>query len=163
MGKEIEMAQKRILVVYHSQEKGNTRRMAELVAEGCRQAGGVSVETVNVNERRVDIDEAEKADAYALGSPDYFSYMAGGLKQFFDDIMLASWHGRKVLEKPYVAFATHGGGGSGIKSVENLAKATKLVQAADSVTCKGAPESDQDKEKSIQLGRSLAEFLAKRK
>ena len=70
---------KRILIVYHSQEKGNTRKMAELVAEGCRQVSGVEVELVNVNERRVSMDAAEQADGYALGCPDYFSYMAGGL------------------------------------------------------------------------------------
>ena len=30
-----------ILVVYHSQQRGNTRKMAELVAEGCRAVPGV--------------------------------------------------------------------------------------------------------------------------
>ena len=81
---------KRILIVYHSQEKGNTRKMAELVAAGCRQVKGVEVELVNTNDTRVSLDAAEAADAYALGSPDYYSYMAGGLKMFFDDLCLAS-------------------------------------------------------------------------
>ena len=150
---------KNILIVYHSQEKGNTRRMAELVARGCRQVKGVTVQSVNVNETRVDMAAAENADGYALGSPDYFSYMAGGLKQFFDDILLASWSGRKTLEKPYVAFLTHGGGGKAIESIEKLAKATKLVRVADSVSCSGAPQSEQDVKRSIQLGRALAEHV----
>ena len=72
---------KTILVVYHSQEKGNTHRMAELVAQGCREVEGVDVRMINVNEQRVDMDAAEQADAYALGSPDYFSYVAGNLDQ----------------------------------------------------------------------------------
>ena len=53
---------KHILIVYHSQEKGNTHRMAELVAEGCRQVAGVEVEMVNVNERRVDMAVAAEGD-----------------------------------------------------------------------------------------------------
>lgn len=150
---------KRILIVYHSQEKGNTRRMAELVAEGCRQVDGVEVELVNVNEGRVDMDAAERADGYALGSPDYFSYMAGGLKQFFDDLLIASNAGRNVKGKPHVVFLTHGGGGHAIESVEKLAKATKLIKVADSAVCKGAPEAEEDVKKSIQLGRTLAEHL----
>ena len=151
---------KHILIVYHSQEKGNTRRMAELVAEGCRQVAGVDVEMVNVNERRVDMTIAARADAYALGSPDYFTYMAGGLKQFFDDLCLAKRAGQKVDDKPYVAFLTHGGGGGGIRSVEELAKAMKLTQVAPSVTCQGAP-AGAAAEQSIALGRALAERVTR--
>ena len=150
---------KRILIVYHSQEKGNTRKMAELVAKGCRSVGGVEVELVNVNESRVDVAAAERADGYALGSPDYFTYMAGGLKQFFDDLCLASWAGRKVKGKPYVAFLTHGGGGGAIESVEKLAKAMELVQVAPSVVSKGAPAGALV-EKSVELGKALAGHVA---
>lgn len=149
---------KRILIVYHSQEKGNTRQMAELVAEGCGQVEGVEVEMVNVNEARVDMEAAEQADAYALGTPDYFTYMAGGLKQFFDDLCLASWAGREVKEKPYVAFVTHGGGGGAIESVEKLAGSMALAKVADSVVCKGAP-SGPTAEESIALGKALAEHV----
>ena len=151
---------KRILVVYHSQEKGNTRKMAELVAKGCRQVKDVEVELVNTNEARASVEAAEKADGYALGSPDYYSYMAGGLKTFFDDLCLASWSQRKVTYKPYVAFVTHGGGGSAINSIESLARSLKLEQAAPSVLCQGEPAGEAI-EKAVSLGRALAEFVAK--
>ncbi len=146
---------KRILIVYHSQQKGNTRQMAELVAKGCRDVSGVEVELVNVNESRVDMVAAERADAYALGSPDYFTYMAGGLKQFFDDLYIADLAGRKVKGKPYVAFLTHGGGGGAIASIEKLAEALELVKVAPSVVCQGAPTGDAV-DQSIQLGKALA-------
>jgi len=149
---------KRILIVYHSQEKGNTRKMAELVAKGCREVAGVQVELVNTHETRASVEAAEKADAYALGSPDYYSYMAGGLKMFFDDLCLASWARRDVTHKPYVAFLTHGGGGSAINSIESLARSLKLEQAAPSVVCQGAPAGEAV-EKCIQLGRTLAECV----
>jgi len=149
----------RIYLVYHSQEKGNTRRMAELVAEGCRQVPGTTVTLVNVNERRASMDEAEAADGYALGSPDYFSYMAGGLKQFFDDLCIADWAGRKVTGKPYVAFLTHGGGGSAIHSIEKVASDLKLEKAAESQTCRGAPSAAVAR-KAAELGRKIAERCA---
>ena len=150
---------KTILVVYHSQEKGNTRKMAELVAEGCRSVDGVDVSLVNVNEERISMDLAEVADAYALGSPDYFSYVAGNVKQFFDDLLLASWQGKKTIEKPYVGFVTHGGGGVALESLDRLARGAKLVQVTPSIACKGAPETDDDVWASKRLGRALAEYI----
>jgi len=150
---------KHILVVYHSQEKGNTRAMAELVAKGCREVAGVEVELVPVFNQRADMDAVARADGLALGSPDYFTYMAGGLKQFFDDMCLADWAGKTVKNKPYVAFVTHGGGGGAIRSIDDLAKAMKLVQAAPSLTCKGAP-SGELVQQSIGLGRALAQKVA---
>lgn len=146
---------KHILVVYHSQEKGNTRKMAELVAEGCRSVKGVTVEVVDVNTARVDIPAVEKADGLALGSPDYFSYVAGGVKQFFDDVCLASWAGRAVKAKPYVGFITHGGGGAASKSLESLAKALEFQPVAPVLLSKGAP-SGPLVEQSRELGRLLA-------
>lgn len=152
---------KHILIVYHSQEKGNTRRMAELVAEGCRLVPGVAVELVNVNETRVEMTLAAQADGYALGSPDYYSYMAGGLKQFFDDLCLAAWANQPVTGKPYVAFLTHGGGGAAIASIEKLASDMKLTQVAPSVVCRDAP-SGAAIEQSRQLGKALAEAVVSR-
>jgi multimeric flavodoxin WrbA len=151
------------MIVYHSQERGNTRKMADLVAKGCRQVKGVRVSSVNVNESRVDLDAAEGADAYALGSPDYFTYMAGGLKQFFDDILLASWRGRKVINKPYVAFETHGGGGGAIKSIEKLARASRLKRVADSVICRGGSEDPKDAKNAVALGKALARHVVRAK
>ena len=152
---------KRILIAYHSQQYGNTTKMAELVAQGCREVEGVEVDLVNLNECRACIDAVEQADGYALGSPDYFTYMAGGLKQFFDDIYIADQaEGRKVKGKPYVAFLTHGGGGGAIDSVEKLAQSMSLVQAADSAVSKGAPVGAAVEE-SIALGRALAEAVSR--
>jgi NAD(P)H dehydrogenase (quinone) len=101
-----------ILVLYHSQEHGNTRLMAEAVAEGAKSAGA-SVELFNTNQGRLDMEAFRAADAAAFGSPDYYSYIAGGLKVFLDD-----WHIAKqakaagLMGKPYGLFYSHGGGGA---------------------------------------------------
>ena len=150
---------KLILVVYHSQEKGNTRRLAEMVADGCRQPG-TRVELVNVHDQRVDMHLAEQADAYALGSPDYYSYMAGGLKQFFDDLCIASWAGQQVTGKPCVLFLTHGGGGEAIHSLEHCAREMTLMQVAAPIICRGAPDPETCAA-ARYLGRTLAEAVLK--
>jgi flavorubredoxin len=100
-----------ILVLYHSQEYGNTAAMAAAVGEGAR-AAGAEVTLVNTNEQRLDVEQYRRFDAVAFGSPDYFSYIAGGLKVFLDDWYIARKSNRQGLEnKPYGLFYSHGGGG----------------------------------------------------
>lgn len=147
---------KQILVVFHSQEKGNTAELANLVAQGCYEVAGVEVSLHNTNDGRVDMHRLEEADGLALGTPDYFTYMAGGLKSFFDDAVLAMWAGGSIKGKPCIAFCTHGGGGGAIHSVETLIKDLGWELVAPSVVCKGAP-SGHAVLQAIDLGRSLAE------
>lgn len=162
-GKNVQMLEgadmKRILVVYHSQEYGNTAKMAELVARGCQQVSGVEVEMINTNNSRVNMETAEQADGFAIGSPDYFSYVAGGVKQFFDDLYIAALAGKNVKGKPCVLFMTHGGGGKGIAGLESLARAMNLEIIAPSVTCQGAPGGDASQQ-GIELGKLLAERIS---
>jgi NAD(P)H dehydrogenase (quinone) len=90
-----------ILILYHSQEYGNTAAMAQAVAEGAR-AAGASVTLINTNEERLDLERYRLFDTVAFGSPDYWSYIAGGLKVFLDDWYLAWKSNRRGLEdKPY--------------------------------------------------------------
>ena len=72
----------KVIVIYHSQQYGHTREIAEALADGAREAGA-RVETINTNEQRVTLEELLSADAVALGTPDYYSYVAGTLKTFF--------------------------------------------------------------------------------
>jgi len=153
---------KTVLIVYHSQEVGNTRRAAKLVAKGCAGVPGVKVRAYNVHRERVPIGAVERADGLALGSPDYFSYVAGGLKQFFDDLKIAEWAGRKVTGKPCVCFLTHGGGGAGIRSLEYLAGHAGLERIAKSLVCEGPPKG-RAAEKAVALGRALADAVLREK
>ena len=74
-----------LLVLYHSQDFGNTEAMAEAVAEGA-QTAGAEVTLINTNKKRLDIEEFRDFDVVAFGSPDYWGYIAGGLKIFVDDL-----------------------------------------------------------------------------
>jgi NAD(P)H dehydrogenase (quinone) len=110
----------KVLVLYHSQQHGHTRAMAEAAAEGAK-AGGAKVTLFNTNEGRLDIEEYRRMDGAVFGSPDYYSYIAGGLKMFLDDWYIAKLAGGAGLaDKPFGLFYSHGGGGKVIDSMQRL-------------------------------------------
>jgi flavorubredoxin len=145
------------LVIYHSQEYGNTGKMAAAIAEGLRLAG-CEVILHNTNDKRFDINTFPQYDCVAFGSPDYYSYVAGGLKTFMDDHYIA--HTRKKLkglkDKPYVLFYTHGGGGNVKEAMIKLFKYVG-VQVGDPIGSYGEPSN-----KILEECRSLGKELAKK-
>jgi len=143
-----------LLVLYHSQEYGNTAAMAEAVGEGAR-AAGAEVTLVNTNEQRLDIERYRRFDAVALGSPDYFSYIAGGLKVFVDDWYIARRSNRQGLEnKPYGLFYSHGGGGRVRGPLQELFSRMGS-QVGETVESYGRP-NDTVLRACRELGRQLA-------
>ena len=143
----------KIIVIYHSQQYGNTKALAEALAEGVREAG-VEVELINTNERRVTLDKFLSADAVALGTPDYFSYLAGTIKTFFDDIYLWDQSGESVKGKPAALFFSHGGGGKVKQPFEYLA-GRFFEQVGETVEGE-RPISEEARKKCIALGKDLA-------
>ncbi len=131
-----------ILILYHSQQVGNTHAMAEAIADGAR-AGGAEVQLVNTNEQRLDIDAYRKFDVVAFGTPDYYSYLAGGLKVFLDDWYIAKQADPAGLtDKSYGLFFSHGGGGGVRAPLEKLfgMMGTKIGETAESVGKPGEAE-----------------------
>jgi flavorubredoxin len=146
-----------ILVLYHSQEYGNTGAMAEAVGEGAR-ATGADVTLVNTNEQRLDIEQYRRSDAAAFGSPDYYSYIAGGLKVFVDDWYIARRANRQGLEnKPYGLFYSHGGGGRARGPLEELFSRMG-TKVGETVASYGRP-NDTVLEACRELGRQLADAV----
>jgi flavorubredoxin len=146
-----------ILVLYHSQEHGNTAAMAEAVGVGARMAGA-EVTLVNTNETRLEINSYRGFDAAAFGSPDYYSYIAGGLKVFLDDWYIAGKSSRQGLEdKPYALFYSHGGGGAVRSELERLFErmGRKVGKTISSYGRPGAAVLEECR----QLGRLLAEAI----
>ena len=128
--------------------------MAELVAQGCRQVAGVEVTVMKLPQ--LDMRSVVDADGYALGSPDYFSYMAGHMKTFFDEALAQK---EALSGKPYVAFGTHGGGAKVLDSMERLSQAVGLRQVRSGMMCQGAPGAG-DADAVRELGRALAEAVS---
>ena len=146
------------LVLYHSQEFRNTELMAEAVAEGLRTAG-CEVDLFNTNDGRFDVTRFPKYDCVGFGSPDYYSYIAGGLKTFMDDHYI--YDVRKGLKgikgKPYALFFPHGGGGK-VKSVMESIFKHIGNQVAETVESHGTPTS-KVLEQCKTLGKRLSESV----
>ncbi|MEW6544944.1 MAG: flavodoxin family protein [Nitrospirota bacterium] len=102
----------RVLVAYHS-VTGNTEKMARAVAEGAGSVAGTVVLVRRVE--RVTAEELLNADAVVVGSPVYWSNMAGPVKTFFDDWQLkfGVFPEFKMKNKVGAAFATGGQVSSG--------------------------------------------------
>ena len=75
-----------IHVIYHS-DTGNTRKLAELVAEGAKAVEGADVKLVMASQ--IDYDAAGKADGVSL-APIVAEVQLGGLSK---DVCCGAWHG----------------------------------------------------------------------
>jgi len=151
-----EMIVEKVLVIYHSQQFGDTKGLAEALAEGVRDAG-VKAEIISTNERRVALDEFLAADGVALGTPDYFSYLAGTMKTFFDDMYLWDKSGESVKGKPAALFFSHGGGGR-VREPFDVLAGKFFDQVGETVESR-RPTGDEAKQKCRALGKELARKL----
>lgn len=97
----------RVLVAYYSMT-GNTEKMAQGVAKGAGEVGGAVVALKRVE--AVTAEDLFRADAVIVGSPVYWSNMAGPVKTFFDDwqFKFGVFPEFKMRNKVGAAFATGG-------------------------------------------------------
>ena len=95
----------RLLVLYHS-ATGNTKAMADLIAEGARAIEDTEVAVASIDE--VSKEQIESADALAVGSPTYYGTMSWQMKQFMDTFH-ADFAGK--LAAPFASANWPGGGG----------------------------------------------------
>ena len=101
-----------VLVAYHSLS-GNTKTMAQSVAEGVQTVPGTRVLLHTVGE--VTADLLFSSDALVVGSPVYWSNMSGEVKTFFDrwQFEFGVFPKFKMRNKVGAAFATGGQVSSG--------------------------------------------------
>ncbi|HXZ29945.1 MAG TPA: flavodoxin domain-containing protein [Dehalococcoidia bacterium] len=145
----------KVLVVYHS-ETGNTRAMAQAVADGVKEVPGVQVALKEADQ--VSVSDLIDADALAFGSPTYFSYMAGVIKAIFDKAYLSR---SQLKGKPFAAFASGGGGEvKSLQSIESVAASCGLRRACEGVAVGGMP-TDSDNQDCRKLGTTLAKTSKK--
>ena len=142
----------KILIIYHSQS-GNTEEMAQAVYEGALSSGAT---IILKKATEATSDDLLNCDAVAFGTPNYFSYMAGAVKDFFDQ-NLSVVRG-KVDNKPYATFGSHGGGGDqALDSLERICHSLNLKKACDCASATNKPSS-KALEECRELGRKLAQL-----
>ena len=101
-----------ILVAYHS-GTGHTEKMARGVEEGAKSLADTTVVMKPVEQ--VTAEDLFSADALVVGSPVYWSNMAGPVKTFIDNwqFKFGVWPELKLKNKVGAAFATGGQVSSG--------------------------------------------------
>ncbi|MFP4477031.1 MAG: flavodoxin family protein [Desulfatibacillaceae bacterium] len=154
-----------VLVLYYSRG-GNTRRLAEYVADGVRSAG---VEAVLKDTGEVTREDFTRAAGIIAGSPVYFGTMAAELKKVFDDFVAV----RKKMEGKVGATFTTGGDTTGGKettmfSIIQAMLIYGMLICGDpmsatghyGVGCVGAPD-ETAAENGRKLGARVAEVCRK--
>jgi NAD(P)H dehydrogenase (quinone) len=91
-----------VLILYYS-KTGHTKKLAEEIAKGVEEVGGVTSAVKSVDQ--VTKDDFLAADGIIAGSPVYFGTMAAELKAVFDQFVGVR---RKMEDKVGAAFATSG-------------------------------------------------------
>jgi flavorubredoxin len=144
----------RVLVFYAS-SYGNTRRMAESVADGCRNAGGeVSLFDLEVTAAGSILDEIEAADAMAVGS---LTINGDAVKPVWD--FLSSLATLKLRGKSAAAFGCYGWSGEAVKYLEERFKALKLKVPVEGVRAQ-MMVTQQDLDACRELGEKLTQSVS---
>jgi len=155
-----------VLVLYFS-KGGNTRRLAEAIAEGAGSVEGITVKLMTTeNVTKEDFIESEGIIA---GSPVYFGSMAAELKKVFDDFVSVR---KKMEDKVGAAFTTSGDPTGGkettLMSIIQCLMIYGMVIAGDPMAatghygtaCVGVPDANAT-ENGKKLGMRVAELVKK--
>jgi flavorubredoxin len=145
---------KKVLVAYHSMG-GNTEKVASELASALSVFAELEVNLKKASD--VTAEDFLDSDGFAFGTPDYFSYMAGMLKDMFERVF-SDAKAAHSEGKPCVCFVTHGGGGKAVNSLERMCTSFKLDHAADILSIQ-APVTDEHLAAARELGKSLASKL----
>jgi NAD(P)H dehydrogenase (quinone) len=153
-----------VLVLYYS-KGGNTRKLAEAIAEGVGQVDGV--EAVLRHTRDVTKDDFVAAGGLVVGSPVYFGTMAAQLKLVLDEFVGIR---KKMENKVGAVFATAGDASGGkettMMSIIQALLIYGMIIVGDPMSatghygtaCVGAPDVTT-RENGQRLGRRVAELV----
>ncbi len=143
----------KILIIYHSQS-GHTEAMAQRVASGA--ASIEHVQAVLKKAEEATLQDLLSCDGLAIGSPEYFGYMAGMIKDFFDRTYEDARGDKRVFKKPYVVFISAGNDGSGaLTQIQRICLGYPLKKVCDPVVAKGELDEEVLK-KCEELGMTIA-------
>jgi multimeric flavodoxin WrbA len=143
----------KILVIYHSQT-GHTQKMAEAVAKGAGSIKNVKVILKEASE--TTLEDLLICDGLAIGTPEYFGYMSGMIKDFFDRTYEKAQGKKEIFKKPYVVFISAGNDGTGASSqVDRICKGYTFKKVNEPVISRG-DVTREDLEKCYELGQLIA-------
>ena len=149
---------KKVNMIYISLS-GNTEAMIEAVAEGVREAGG-EANLIKANESR-GLEDILECDAMVFGTGNYYQYMEGLLKHWYDlyqTPMKKKCKKEPIPWKPYFAVCSAGKGGDRpLKSVHYLNWGMRLKKVFENELAFWKP-SEEIVASCREKGRKLVEI-----
>lgn len=154
-----------VLILYYS-KGGNTKKLAEIIAQGVESAGAAAVLK---NTQEVTKEDFLDSDGIIAGSPVYFGVMAWDLKRIFDEFVGTR---KKMEDKVGAAFATGGHPSGGkettIISILQCMLIYGMIIVGDpmsasghyGVACVGQPDQSAE-EYALKLGERVAHLCRK--
>jgi len=125
----------KILIIYHSLGGAN-QKMAEAVAAGVQSIEGV--EALLKPALETTLEDLTSCAGLAIGSPEYFGYMAGAVKDFFDRTYERARGDSRVFRKPFVIFINAGNDGTGaLTSIERISRGLQFKKVLDPIIARG--------------------------
>lgn len=140
-----------LLIIYHSQS-GNTERLARAVEEGAWSVAGVRTRLVRASV--ASEQELKESRAVVFCSPEYFGYMSGAVKDFFDRTYENVQE--QVTGKSYALVICAGNDGSGARtSIERIITGLRMRRVQEPIVSRGDVSAPM-LEKCRELGQILA-------
>jgi multimeric flavodoxin WrbA len=128
--------------------------MAEAVMRGAME-----IEETDVWLRKASdatLGELIECDGLVIASPEYFGYMAGAIKDFFDRTYEAAKDDRRIARKPFAIVINAGNDGTGALShIERISRGYRLRKAQEPIISRG-PVTDEIIGRCEELGRVMA-------
>ena len=148
-----EARNEKTLVVFYLSAYGNTRLMAESIAEGAERLGGVRVSLYDLEGGDPDgfTDLVEEADGLAIGSP---TINADAVKPIWD--LLSSLTSVNIKGKLGVAFGSYGWSGEAVRLIEDRLRGLKMRVPVEGLRVKLVPALDE-----LDQCRALGEKVAR--
>ncbi len=145
-----------VLIIYHSQT-GNTKRLARAVTKGVEQTEKATA----ILKKAADAtaQDLRTSDGLVICSPEYFGYMAGQMKDFFDRTYEELKDDPSIYRKPFCIVVSAGNDGSGaLMHIERICKGYRLKKVQEPIISKGSVNAEMA-EKCFILGRTIAEGI----
>ena len=145
---------KNVLIVYHSQS-GNTEKLARSVEQGVMKTENTRAVLKRVSDTTAQ--DIRDCNAMVICSPEYFGYMAGAIKDFFDRTYEELKNDAAIYKKSYCVVISAGNDGSGaLNHIERMCKGYRFKKVKHPIICKGQVTQEM-LARCLDLGMTIAE------
>jgi flavorubredoxin len=141
----------KIIILYFS-KSGKTRLLAKRIHEIFTSIAPQGLQISLMDASQMDFNSLRQASGLIIGSPDYFSYPAGQIKIYFDQIYEFRQENKS---KPVFCFLTHGGGGKAGKILLDLCNAVDFKVIAPLISV----EKEISKKDELQIEKNCKSML----